>query len=296
MANLLRAFFFKLRRDLTFRITLFIGLGLAVFMTVLFLLIDIGINVLAERSFGDYEWLFCTGQNLMVMSLNPCNNFGLAIPINLITFIVLEFTSGTIRNKIITGNSKSKIYFSLFLTSIIFTLILIISYVGLCTGISSAIGHFNPNGNLLAVSGTGAGTITPDFVWKIIVLGLLAYVVITAATVFFATLIRSIGPCIPIIVILLMGCYISATIVGLLDSVSGIESNVFKAISTIIRYINPLYSLTSYSTEVVEVGGNTVMHTAITNENLFIEVGNNIIYIIGFLLGGWAIFIKRDVK
>ena len=40
MGNLFRAFFFKLKKDLTFRIALFIGVAMAVFMTLAFLLID----------------------------------------------------------------------------------------------------------------------------------------------------------------------------------------------------------------------------------------------------------------
>lgn len=284
MGNLLKAFFFKLRRDLTFRITLFIGLGLAVFMTGIYLLIDIGLNEALKTGF-----IFCTGQSMLITTLNPCQNFGLAVPINLITFIVLEFTSGTIRNKIITGNSKSKIYFSLFLSGIIFTFILITAYVGLCVGVASMIGHFDVNGNVFATLGTGH--VTPEFIWKIIVLGVLAYIVITAATVFFATLFRNIGPCIPIVLILLMACYLSATIINVVG-MTGLDNDVLTFICTFIRYINPLYSLTAYDTNI----NGEITELSISNENFIIETTNNVIYTIAFLLGGWGIFIRRDVK
>ena len=286
MGNLLKAFFFKLRRDLTFRITLFIGLGLAVFMTAVYLLIDIGINNVL--SMPEKQWIFCNGQTLLVTTLNPCQNFGLAIPINLITFTVLEFTSGTIRNKIITGNSKSKIYFSLFLSGLVFTFALIISYVGLCVGVASIIGKFNANGMIFTTLGTG--NITPDFVWKLLVLGVLAYILITAATIFFATLFRNIGPCIPIVIILLMACYLSATIVAAI-SLTGLEENTIKFVCNAVRYINPLYSLTAYD---ISSGESTVI--SISNESFIIQAANNLIYTIAFLLGGWGIFIRRDVK
>ena len=109
MGNLFKAFLFKLRKDLTFRITLFIGLGLAVLMTLIYLGIDLVVKALEEDP-SSYKFVFCTGQNLFINSLSPAQNFGIAIPINLITFTVLEFTQGTIRNKIIAGNSKTNIY------------------------------------------------------------------------------------------------------------------------------------------------------------------------------------------
>ena len=148
MGNLFRAFFFKLRRDLTFRITLIVGAGLAILMMVLFLIID---NFL-----GDFDARVCSGQTLFLVSFTPTSNFGLAIPINLITFTVLEFTNGIIRNKIVAGNSKFKIYLGLFLSGLVFALSLLFVYVGLCTLLGTICGGFDPNGLALgALSGAG---------------------------------------------------------------------------------------------------------------------------------------------
>ena len=288
MANLFRAFFFRLKKDLTFRVTLFIGLGLAVFMTLIYLLIDLGINSFSK---GSIEWMFCTGQNLLVTTLSPAQNFGLAIPINLITFTVLEFTQGTIRNKIIAGNSKTKIYFSLFFAGLVFTFTLMIAYIGLCVGVSSIIGGFDANGAIFATSGTP--NISPEFLWKIIVLAILAYIVITAAAVFFATLFRNVGPCIPIVIILLMVCYLSGMIIGLLDYLIG-ENEVAKVICTLIRYVNPIFMLSGYSMQVDANTGETL--AVIKNEHFIVQIVNNCVYIAAFLIGGWAIFRKRDVK
>ena len=102
MRNLFKAFLFRLRKDITFKVTLFIGIGLAVLFTLIYLAIDLAAKALAE---GDYQFMFCTGQNLFIGSLSPAQNYGLAIPVNLISFTVLEFTQGSIRNKIIAGIS-----------------------------------------------------------------------------------------------------------------------------------------------------------------------------------------------
>ena len=83
MGNLLKAFFFKLKSDLAFRITLFVGVGLAIFMTALFGIIDY--LALKTADPGDVVIRFCTGQCLFAFSLVPTSNYGLAIPINLMT-------------------------------------------------------------------------------------------------------------------------------------------------------------------------------------------------------------------
>ena len=40
MARLLKAFFFKLKNDATFKVTLIVGAGVAVFITLLYFLIE----------------------------------------------------------------------------------------------------------------------------------------------------------------------------------------------------------------------------------------------------------------
>ena len=282
MGNLFKAFLFKLRKDLTFRITLFIGLGLAVLMTLIYLGIDLAVKALEEDP-SSYKFVFCTGQNLFINSLSPAQNFGIAIPINLITFTVLEFTQGTIRNKIIAGNSKTKIYFSLILSGLVFTFVLIITYSLLCLGLGSIFGGFDING------ATMSGKLNPEFFWKLILLSVLAYILITVATIFFATLLRNVGPCIPIVILLLLGCYLISTIfntIGLL----GEEIKGIKVAAKVMEVINPLYSLSTLSSD-PQTGLLTI-----TNEGFWWEIGNNIVYTGLFLGFGLLIFKKRDVK
>lgn len=282
MGNLFKAFLFKLRKDLTFRITLFIGLGLAVLMTLIYFGIDMAVKALEENP-SAYKFVFCTGQNLFINSLSPAQNFGIAIPINLITFTVLEFTQGTIRNKIIAGNSKTKIYFSLILSGLVFTFVLIITYSLLCLGLGSIFGGFDINGV------TMSGKLNPEFFWKLILLSVLAYILITVATIFFATLLRNVGPCIPIVILLLLGCYLISTIfntIGLL----GEEIKGIKVAAKVMEVINPLYSLSTLSSD-PETGLLTI-----TNEGFWWEIGNNIFYTGLFLGFGLLIFKKRDVK
>ena len=79
MARLLKSFYYKLFHDATFKITAIIGMGLAVILTVLYLVID----YVAYKG----QFFSCTGAYALINSFNPVQNYGLAIPINLIIFI-----------------------------------------------------------------------------------------------------------------------------------------------------------------------------------------------------------------
>ena len=200
MGRLLKSFFFKLSRDLTFRIVLIIGAGLALFMTGLYLLIDLGIEGLAGDSIK-----FLTGPNMLLTSFNPTSNFGLAIPICLITFICLEFSQGAIRNKIIAGHSKFQIYTSLVLSGLVLAFALLIVYCGLCTLIGTIFGGFDLKDPILLITMSIAGAYAePSYIVQMVLTAVVVYICIVSYTVFFAALFRSVGPCIPVVIIVLI--------------------------------------------------------------------------------------------
>ena len=280
MGKLFRAFFFKLSKDLTFRITMIIGLALAVVLSLIYF----GIDVLSSGEEGIQHNL-CTGQSMFFNSISPAQNFGIAIPINLISFTVLEFTQGTIRNKIITGNSKSKIYFTLFLSGLIFTLSLLIAYVGLCVGLGSIFGGFDINGTIMGSTSLG-GQIDAAYFVRMLIITILVYINITAFTIFFATLFRNIGPCIPVVIVVVMMCYFSGMIASLMKDTEGMEVFV-----KLMKIINPMYALNDASI-IDSLKGTLTM----TDDTFIAGICNNAIYTVVFLLGGWLIFRKRDVK
>ena len=298
MGNLFRAFFFKLKKDLTFRIALIIGIAMAIFMTLAFLFMDIMTWAGSDEPF---KAVYCAGQNLLINTLNPAQNFGLVVPILLTVFTVSEYNNGIIRNKIITGNSKTKIYFSILLSSLVFTFCLVTAYIGLCVGLSSIIGGFDVNGQIFsttniisAISSLFAKTHTNgEFYLKLVVTGILVYVFVTAMTVFFATLFRSMGPCIPIVIVLLI-IMSSETMIASIWSLSANEQDqVADTVILLSRWLNPLFGLDTFS--VKQIAENEGLYV-IENEHLAIHAACNCIYIAAFTLGGWALFRKRDIK
>ena len=55
-------------------------------------------------------------KTLFFTSFSPSNNFGMILPIMVAIILCKDFGQGTVRNKIICGKSRTKIYFSLFST------------------------------------------------------------------------------------------------------------------------------------------------------------------------------------
>lgn len=304
MKNIFKAFLFKLKKDLSFRIIGIIGLALAVLLPTILFLIDLGISQLNDD--GKIIHMLCTGQGLLVSSWSPTQNFGLAIPITLITLTVLEFTNGTIRNKVISGYSKTKIYLGLYFTGLLYTLALISLYVLVCFGLGCAFGGFNPRGDLFSLSSLGGGTITPDFLWKVIVLSLLAYVVIATMTIFFSTLFRNIGPSIPVVIILIVMCSGIASISQVL-SMFGSEADeadsmakLLSGVAKFLKVINPIHSILVFdsttTTEFVNEELNYTTTVGISWSSFWTQIGNNLVYIAAFFTGGLLIFKKRDIK
>ena len=320
MARLFRAFIFKISKDITFRITLIIGAAIAVFTTGIYLILSSAMS----DEFGEGAKIL-TGQGMLITSLSPVQNFGIAIPINLISFTVLEFTQGTIRNKIIAGHSKFKIYSSLYLTGLVYGFALLITYVGICTGLGSIFGGFDPNGTAMVGTSIG-GKISAEFLLKFVVLGIFSYVSIISFTIFIVTTFRSMGPSIPLVIVGLMGCYFLAyifqIIVSTMDVMSGampvaidasssmdpqaISSSMevvaeetteivdsgtmstLKNVLNVLKVVDPLYGISALDS----VDGVA----SIDNFTFFAGVGSNIFYAAAFFGLGSFFFQRRDIK
>ena len=289
MGRLFKAFFFKLSRDLTFRIVLIIGAGIAFFVTALYLLIDLGLDGLAGESIK-----FLTGPNMLLTSLNPVDNFGLAIPICLITFTCLEFSQGTIRNKIIAGHSKFQIYASLVLSGLVLTFALLLVYTGICTLIGIVFGGFDLSNPIiiLTLSITGAYA-EPLYIIQMLIIAVVVYIAIVSYTVFFAALFRNIGPCIPVVIIVLMMLSLGGSIVAMIGEV--LESDTLV---NIVKVIDPLYVISGGGTDFTYIIENDSAKQYVSLETgaFVANIINNLVYATVFFVGGALIFAKRDVK
>ena len=221
MFNILRASLFKLFRDRTFQVTAIIGVVLAGFMAL--------VGVLSKT---------LTGEGTFLSSFSLANGFGLTVPINLIVFTVGEFTYGTVRNKIIAGFSKGKIYAGLFLTGLVFTFILVTLYVGASLIIATSIGGFD--------GGKIGGA---NFILTYIAFAIITYAFTTALSVFVATAIRNIGGSISIVIILFVMISLSPLFIFMSDP----QNMAQVGLEHWSSWVNPVQMIGFYTNDVVRI-------------------------------------------
>ncbi|MCQ2793088.1 MAG: hypothetical protein MJ221_01520 [Bacilli bacterium] len=274
MAHLLKSFFYKLINDITFRITAIIGVALAILMTILY-------SVFIKDIMG-------SGAYMLSFSVNPFQNFGIAIPVNLVIFTTLLFSQGIIRNQIIVGNSKTKVYLSLLIGGVVFTLSLLTIYVGVCVGLSTIIGGFLPS-----VKGTVIESfVSPTTIVQIIVIAITSNIVIASYSIFIATGIRNSGPCIPLSIVptILLGVF--AMMINLLGSLEGL--NIPQWLVMVNKIANPFNITSSISYTATITSGQPQI--VIPQEDFVFNLINNIVYIVVFSCFGVISFNKKDIK
>ena len=272
MINIIRSSLFKLFRDKTFLITSIIGVSLAILISLI-----------------NYASKSLSTANAFLSSTNLGSNFGLTIPINLIVFTVGEFTYGTIRNKIIAGISKTKIYFGLFITGLIFTFILAIGY----SAIMIIIGAIYDG-----IRGFDFSTLPNDFaafsgIYLIYIV--CSYVFLTALSIFFATLLRSIGGSIPIVVVML----VMLSYVPLIAFLANLSKSVL-GVNHWSMWVNPLYMPGFYSNDIMSLinsmGGLIVEPYKQSYDMILAGIFTPLAWAAIFFFSGLAIFKKKDIK
>lgn len=275
MLRLMRSSFYKLFRDKTFHIVLAIGIIVAVAMPLIYLAIDL-------TSGSNQVGVSCNGYNLLISTVSPVQNFGIAIPINLITFIIGEFNYGTIRNKIIAGNRRSYIYFSLFLNGLVFSFILLFLYMGLATLVATCIGGFSYQ----PLSGSDVLNLL-----QVLLITILVYTTLTSLCVFISTLFRNIGPSISITVIIMMIGFIVAMIYTTTSNLGSIIRGEALEFDTAMLILNPMFLMSIMS---LGLGG---LGEILSVNNIFIyQILSCLLYASIFYLLGNLGFKLRDIK
>lgn len=267
---------YKLFKDKTFKVTLIIGVILSIALPLLYLTIDKNASI-----------KICTGSNFLISSASPVQNFGLSIPINLISLIVGEFTYGTIRNKVIVGYKKSTIYMELFVSSLIFTFVLMTLYICISVALGSLLGEgFDPTGSL-------TGTVIAKWIAIIIV----DYIFVTSVSLAFGTLIRHQGFAVGLTILIFMICFISAMIIAAEENLTEIVGDVQPILNDSTFkwaiWLNPLFLVSSTPLASAGIGN----YGWISDSKVFLaSILSPLIFAGLFYLVGAFFFSKRDLK
>ena len=261
MLSIIKASLYKLIKDRPFKVTLIVGVVLAIIFTLFYSF------VLPELS---------GGYNMLLISSSPTNNFGIAIPINLVVFIIGEFNYGTIRNKIIAGNKRLNIYIALFIMGLIFSFSLMTVYVGMSTLL----------GTILKGFFVGGRSATPGEVWATVGYTAIVYLTLTALSVLTATGIRHIGGSITVTIIVI----VVASVAGLLTYVNCTLDG--SSLPEFHYLINPLLILSVTTGSMGLLSGTT----GEVGRIILFNILSNAIYTAIFLGSGILLFMNRDIK
>ena len=275
MLRILYASLYKLFRDITFKVTLIIGIVLAILTNLLYF---------AIAKIGDIELgsVLFSGETALINSLSPTSNFGLTVPINLVVFTIGEFTYGTIRNKIIAGHKKSSIYLSLLAIGFVFTTVFMVAYCFLSWAFGSMLGGMHAEG----VSGETIGFV--------ILYGFFAYVFIMTLSVFIASLIRSIGGSLPVIIILLLFLGLVPTIINISAIFGSSNGNLIDYLpARIAMWIDPLFMIGLYSSSVMSM---LITDTDNVTEMIVAGIVVPVYWSVIFGVLGLKLFQYRDIK
>lgn len=122
MLDLLKA---DLKRVIKDKLTLILGIiavAFALTTPLIYKLVFSLINLEDMAGMGmEMLKMQLTAKSMFFSAFSPGNNFGLILPILVAIILCKDFNQGTVRNKIISGKSRTQIYFSLLITCTICT-------------------------------------------------------------------------------------------------------------------------------------------------------------------------------
>lgn len=238
MNNLIKNEIFKMKKDKSLKIGLIVTVALTVLTVLSNLLVN---NMLKGTELPDMEMLgdlFFTSKYSISTFFSITNNFSFILPVFIAIFICKDFSYGTIRNKVIAGYSKTKIYLSTLISSYLVGGVLIL--INLIVTIILS---------MLLLEGD------VEIVWllKICALGILMYVEVLSMITFIAMCTKSQALTIVLSMVIMFLGVILVSVLELYDSTKWIGDLTFLKHSNILtaqgsEEIDSVYLLTTTRT------------------------------------------------
>lgn len=256
MINLLKADFYKLVKNKATYIAFIVCILLSLFTVLLYK---------AIASMGEAVGGFnISAKALMFGAFALSTNTGLLIPIFAGIFTISDVRHGTIRNKILFGENRTKVYLSHLIVSACFSVVsAIISFLTLAI---SGIIFFEYGASFSA-----------DELWNFIrcfIIGILGYVFIASISVFFALVTKSTPLTCVLTLLIAIG-------LGILANVRGFVEDKFEILFNLMP---------SYASTIVSQSGN------ISGELFAYGVGSFLFFITLNTIGGIILFKRLDLK
>lgn len=269
MRSLLKADFFALFKSKITYVVFFICVGFPTLMLLMYFgLSKVLFDELDEGGAGFAAAFGLSAKNIMISIFSLTQNIGIVIPVFAGIITMADIRNGTVRNKVIIGKNRTKIYFSHLIVTTLFCVTMIsISFALLCGGSLILFDYGVP------FEGAEVGNF-----FKILASGLLTFAFIGSLTTFLSLGTKSM----PMTIIFTI-------IIGFVLGITGIVLTTFLEIIKdeykIFVYLIPTFS----STYGISTG-------QLPNNLFFIGLGS----ILGFYtlntVWGLILFNKSDLK
>lgn len=221
----------RIVKDKLFLIVCIIGAAFSIITPLIYFAI---FSVLGDMSDMELLGFGFTGKTMYFSCFSPGNNFGIILPVFISIIIFKDFSYGTIRNKIISGNSRTSIFISLFLASFISLTCVILAHALLSLGFS-----------LLFTSYQATPFDTKALIYLLESTGfvILGYLFISALISFLSVSMKNMGLTIVSIIAIFMVFVIISSILQVGIIVLDTEEN--KTIVNVLRFLNNINTFNS---------------------------------------------------
>ncbi len=273
MKNLLKADWKRVTKDKLLLVMGVLAVAFAVILPLLYVVLFSGRGVEDETLSS-----LVSGKGQFFGSFSLGNNLGLIAPVLLAIVLCKDFSFGTIRNKIIAGQSRSAIYMSLLVTCASVLILTMLLHAFVTLGVSLLFFDYQPTAFALA-----------DLWYFLISLGfeLLVLFWVAALLAYLCANMKNVG----LVVVLYIAITLSLVIVG-----GGVQVAlaVMETVGGQERWMNLLRFLDRINV------GNAALYigtgTAYTGKDVLYFTVSPLLGILGFTgLGLWS-FRKKDLK
>ena len=214
MRELLKTDLRRILKDKLFLIVCILGAVFAIFTPILSQFLIIGLDI-DEELVGS----FSTAKSMFFSAFSLSGNFGLILPILLSIVICKDFSYGTVRNKIISGKSRSSIFLSMFLSSSIIICATMLIHALITLVISLCFFPYQIESFTIGSVG---------YLLLSLLFSILIYVFVSALISFLCVFMKNVGLSIVIYVAINFLFSIVGTVISLAATFSGSDSKVLE--------------------------------------------------------------------
>lgn len=276
MINLLKADFKRVLKDKLLLVVCILAVVFA-FITPLLYRLLLG-DTLADPALEAMGLSIVSAKSQFFGAFSLGNNLGLVIPIFLGIILCKDFSHGTVRNKIISGKSRTSVFFSMYIVCAVAMWVVALIHAFLTLGISLIFFDYQ------ATEFTSADLI---YFFESLTFEFLVYLCVAAIVSFLCVAMKNAGLVIVVYVAIMFGLTMIAAVFQVIIAFLGMRDGD----NTLIMFLEFLQRINIFNSATV-IG----MGTSYELKDILYLTLSPVIGIAGFLGFGTLIFGKKDLK